>query len=123
MFSKAGFVLLELLLAIGLIQVGVLGCSQLLVDSLVVQVNLERSLEALQLLRGEMEKLESIVPPGPTSLPAQELKPGYQFSLEVLRVDEDGDLQPDYQIAIGELVWKKVGAGERSYRLLTYLDS
>lgn len=121
MSQQGGFVLLELLLAILLIEIGILGCCQLLTECLASQINLERSLGALQALRGEMEKLERMDYLAIQSQSPQEIKPGIYYSLEVSEIDEDDDLLPDYKIIKGQVIWKKRSQQETSYQLLTYL--
>lgn len=120
MSKQGGFVLLELLLAILLIEIGILGCSQLLIESLAAQINLDRSLEALQILRGEMEKLERIDYMMVQSQSSQEIKPGIYYSLEVSEVDEDGDLLSDYKIVKGQVTWERKSQQDTSYWLYTY---
>ncbi len=118
--SLGGFVLLELLLALLILEIGILGVTQLFLNSSKAYLNNKTSLHALELLRGEVEKLENRQFYSICSCSLTELEEGIWFSLEVQNVNENFDFLPEYKILRGLISWKDTFGIMRSYQLVTY---
>ncbi|AZR73570.1 hypothetical protein BBF96_09315 [Anoxybacter fermentans] len=118
--GKEGFVLLELLLALLILEIGILAIAELFLRSIEAGFNTEISLQALELLRGEMEKLKTVDFSSLKSQTLRELEKGIWFSLEVENVDQNSDGSPEYKVLSGKVLWQEYGGYERSYQIVTY---
>lgn len=111
---------MELLFTILLIEIGLLGLSLLFVHSNQAYFLFERSLKALELLRGEMERLESYNFNSLQSKAAKELEEGMTFTLDVLDQDPDQDQMIEYKILTGQVIWFNTFGERRCYQFVTY---
>ncbi len=117
-FGQRGFILLELLITILLLQIGVLGISELFLNTSQSCFNLQTSLQALELLRGEMEIIETGEFITLHSY-AKDLANDLEFSLQVADKDINADGVIEYKILAGEVSWVDIRSRERCYRLVT----
>ncbi|MCK4259801.1 MAG: hypothetical protein KAX49_12530 [Halanaerobiales bacterium] len=113
MNRQKGIILLELLIAILILEFGILGVLQLFISSSKAYLDTKVSLQALELLRGEMERLEKNIFDSIKSHPLKELEEGIWFSLEV--VDK-----LKYKILKGRVEWKDYSGIMKNYEILTY---
>ena len=118
--TSSGFILLELLLALFIIQVGIVGVAQIFLVGFRASINQESSLKALELLRGEMEKLESCGYKSIASIPKKVLAPGVEMTLSITGVDDDQNSTQDYKVIDGRVSWKDAEGKVRWYQLVTY---
>lgn len=116
----AGFVLLELLMAMLIIQVGILGVAQLFLYGVRASFDVERSITALELLRGEMEKVEKDDYYAIHSIRRRQLVTGISFTLNVINCDNNKDFIVDYKEIDGLIYWQDATGKERCYQLVTY---
>lgn len=117
--NNCGIILLELLVTILLIEVGIIGLSQLFLNSSRDCYELQQSLQALEYLRGEMENLQKVEFMSLASH-LQDLTENIVFSLQVDDYDPDCDGRIDYKILIGQVNWLDIKSRVRCYRLVTY---
>ena len=111
---------MELMLTILLLKIGILGLSYLFANSSQAYYLLERSLKALELLRGEMERLESYNFNLLQSEAAKEIEWGMVFTLDVLDQDPDEDEIIEYKILTGQVIWSDFFGKRRCYQFVTY---
>lgn len=119
-FGSTGFVLLELLLAMLIIQVGMLGIAQLFLGGARASFDLERSVMALELLRGEIEKVEKENFDAIFPVKRKNLATGITYTLNVTNCDNNKDYIVDYKYLDGWIYWQDATGKERCYQLVTY---
>lgn len=118
LYSAKGFILLEVLVAILLLQIGLLGSAELFINSIASCYNVQQSLQALEALRGEMEKVQR------TSFAKIHSHStwlgGFFYTQSVQNYDEDNDSFADYKKIRGRIIWKDIAHNEREFILVTY---
>lgn len=111
---------MELLVTILLLEIALLGLANLFIKSSQSCFLLERSLQALELLRAEMEKLEGTDFGQLRSQTGIKLQSGVLFSLQVENRDPDQDQIIEYKILTGQVIWFNLLGQGSSYTLVTY---
>lgn len=119
--QQKGQLLFELLISILIFEVAFLGIAELLQEGLKICFSNEQTLQALLLLRSEMEKLKQIDFNNIHSHNPIKLTDRINFSLNVENFDYDFDDIFDYKRLTGTISYLDFSNRERCYQLVTYL--